>query len=133
MGRYILKRLLMLIPVILGVTIVIFTLMYMIDGDPAIAILGATAEPWKYEALREKMGLNDPYIVQLLRYLKQVYIDFDLGNSYLTGVSITTELLGRLPRTLILGFTSAIVGVVVGIPLDVNAASTRAPPATGCL
>lgn len=122
MGKYVLKRLLMLIPVILGVTLVIFTLMYLVPGDPAHAILGSTAEPWEYEELREKMGLNDPYIIQLLRYLKQVYVDFNLGNSYLTGVSITTELMGRLPRTLILGFASVLVSVGVGIPLGVNAA-----------
>lgn len=122
MSRYVFKRLLMLIPVILGVTIVIFTLMFFVPGDPATAILGAAAEPWEYEALREKMGLNEPYIVRLVAYLKQVYIDFDLGNSYLTGVSITQELMGRLPRTLILGFISVIVSVFVGIPLGVNAA-----------
>lgn len=122
MSRYVFKRLLMLIPVILGVTIVIFTLMYFVPGDPATAILGSGAEPWEYEELREKMGLNDPYIVRLLAYLKQVYIDFDLGNSYLTGVSITQELMGRLPRTLTLGFISVFVSVCVGIPLGVNAA-----------
>ena len=122
MSRYVFKRLLMLIPVILGVTIVIFTLMYFVPGDPATAILGSGAEPWEYEELREKMGLNDPYIVRLLSYLKQVYIDFDLGNSYLTGVSITQELMGRLPRTLTLGFISVLVSVFVGIPLGVNAA-----------
>lgn len=122
MSRYVFKRLLMLIPVILGVTIVIFTLMYFVPGDPATAILGSAAEPWEYEALREKMGLNDPYIVRLLSYLKQVYIDFDLGNSYLTGVSITQELMGRLPRTLALGFISVFVSVCIGIPLGVNAA-----------
>lgn len=122
MGKYVVKRLLMLIPVILGVTLVIFSLMYLVPGDPAHAILGSTAEPWEYEALRDKMGLNDPYIIQLLRYIKQVYVDFNLGNSYLTGVSITTELMGRLPRTLILGFASVLVSVGVGIPLGVNAA-----------
>lgn len=122
MGKYIAKRLLMLIPVILGVTILIFTLMYFVPGDPATAILGSSAEPWEYEALREKMGLNDPYIVQLLRYMKQVFIEFNLGNSYLTGVSITTEIMGRLPRTLILGIFSVLVSVGVGIPLGVNAA-----------
>lgn len=122
MLKYVFRRILMLIPVILGVTILIFTLMYIVPGDPAISILGSTAEPWEYEELREKMGFNDPYIVQLLRYFKQVYVDFDLGSSYLTGVSITAELMGRLPRTLILGLASVLVALFVGIPLGVNAA-----------
>jgi peptide/nickel transport system permease protein len=112
----------MLIPVMLGVTVIIFTLMYLIPGDPAVAILGSQAEPWEYEALREKMGLNDSYIEQLFRYIYQVYIQFDLGSSYLTGVSVTTELMGRIPRTLFLGFSGILLTIIVGIPLGVNAA-----------
>lgn len=122
MGKYILKRLLLMIPVVLGVAIIIFTLMYFVPGDPTTAILGSTAEPQEYAALREQMGLNDPYIVQLARYMKQVFVDFDLGKSYLTGVSITEELMGRIPRTLMLGFISVLVTVVVGIPMGINAA-----------
>lgn len=122
MLRYVLRRILLLIPVVIGVTILIFTLMYLVPGDPAIAILGTSAEPWEYEELREKMGFNDPYIVRLYDYIVQVYVHFDLGNSYLTGVSITTELMGRLPRTLILGFSGLLVTVVIGIPLGINAA-----------
>lgn len=122
MLRYALQRILMLIPVIIGVTIVIFTLMYLVPGDPAVAILGSTAEPWEYEELREAMGFNDPYIVRLFDYIVQVYIKLDLGQSYLTGVSITTELFGRMPRTLILGFISTIVSVSIGIPVGITAA-----------
>ena len=122
MIRYVIRRLLMLIPVMFGVTVIIFTLMYMIPGDPAVAILGSQAEPWEYEALRERMGFNEPYVVQLFRYMYQVYFQFDLGTSYLTGVSVTAELIGRIPRTLFLGFTGMILTVLVGIPLGVNAA-----------
>ena len=122
MLKYVFKRLLMMIPVLLGVTIVIFTLMYIIPGDPAVAILGSQAEPWEYEALRETMGLNDPYLVRLGRYLLQVYTRFDLGESYLSGVSITTELAGRIPHTLELGLFSVLVSVGIGIPMGVQAA-----------
>lgn len=122
MLRYILRRILLMIPVLLGVTIIVFTLMYLIPGDPAVSILGNNAEPWEYEALRQKMGLYDPYIVQCMRYVKQIWIDFDLGHSYLTGVSVTTELMGRIPRTVILGVISVIFTIFVGIPLGVNAA-----------
>ena len=122
MFRYALNRILMMIPVVLGVTIVIFTIMYIVPGDPTISILGSQAEPWEYAALREKMGLNDMYILQLLRYLKQVYLQFDLGSSYLTGYSVTLELMERLPRTLILGFSSILVAVAVGVPLGIGSA-----------
>ena len=122
MFRYALKRLVLLIPVILGVTILIFTLMYLVPGDPAVSILGSTAEPWEYEQLREAMGFNKPYIVRLFNYVVQVYGHLDLGQSYLTGVPIMTELAGRIPRTLILGFASVFVSFGIGIPLGINAA-----------
>jgi peptide/nickel transport system permease protein len=96
--------------------------MYLLPGDPTRSILGSTAQAGEYAAVRDQMGLNDPYIVQLGRYMYQVYGRLDLGSSYLTGVSITTELMGRIPRTLLLGFCSILVTLGIGIPLGVNAA-----------
>ncbi len=122
MIRYAFKRILMLIPVIIGVTILIFTLMYLVPGDPVASILGSDAEPWEYEQLREAMGLNKPYIVRLFNYIVQVYVHLDLGQSYLSGVSVSTEIFGRLPRTLMLGFISTFVSLIIGIPLGINAA-----------
>ena len=72
MIRYILKRLLMMIPVLLGVMIVVFTIMHITPGDPARMILGEGASAEAVEELREELGLNDPYLVQLARYIKQV-------------------------------------------------------------
>ena len=115
----------MMIPVILGVTIIVFTLMYVIPGDPTLAILGSTAEPWEYEALREQMHLNDPYILQLGRYLYQVFFTLNLGNSYITGASVALELSERIPRTLMLGLFSVCVTIFVGIPMGINAAIHR--------
>ena len=64
MGKYILKRILLMIPVILGVVILVFTLMQLTPGDPAEVILGTTATSEQIEELRGELGLNDPYIVQ---------------------------------------------------------------------
>ena len=122
MGKFIIKRLLMLIPVVLGVTVLIFTLMYVGPGDPAELILGSGASRQEIEELRESMGLNDPYIVQLGRYMYNVFIKFDFGSSYYTGKSVTAELLARMPRTLILGFSSMILTLAIGIPLGIIAA-----------
>lgn len=122
MGRYILKRLLAMIPVVLGVTILIFTLMFVVPGDPAELILGAGASREDIETLRDSMGLNDPYIVQLGRYMKNVFLKFDFGNSYYTGKSVSAELLMRMPRTILLGFSSMILTLAVGIPLGIIAA-----------
>lgn len=121
MLRYIIKRLILIIPIILGATILVFTIMYFTPGDVATIILGADAEPAAIEALKESLGLNDPYIVRLGRYILNL-CKGDFGNSYITGLPIAKELSGRIPNTLKLSFISIFVGVVIGIPLGVNAA-----------
>lgn len=125
MGRFILKRLLWLIPVVLGVTILIFTIMYMVPGDPALIIAQPGATEAEINEIRESFGLDDPYIVQLGRYMYNLFFKFDFGSSYLTGRSVMQELVTRLPRTLIVGFSSMILAVGIGIPLGVIAAVYR--------
>ena len=125
MGRYVLKRLLWMIPVILGVTILIFSIMYIVPGDPAQIIAGDYATEAELEELREEMGLNDPYIVQLGRYMYNVFVKLDFGDSYSTGKPVMAELLVRLPRTMIVGFTAMILSITVGVPLGVIAAVYR--------
>ena len=122
MTKFIIKRLLWLIPVILGVAITIFTIMYFVPGDPAIIILGTDATEAELQAKRQELGLLDPYIVQLARYLKQVFLEFNFGQSYKTGRSIVTELMHRLPYTLLIGFSSMMLTFIIGIPLGITAA-----------
>ncbi len=111
-----------MIPVVLCVTILVFTLMQLAPGDPAQVILGVTASEEQLEAMRDSLGLNEPYIVQLGRYLSNVFLHFDLGESYLTGVSISTEMALRLPKTLILAVAGMVLSLVIGIPLGIMAA-----------
>lgn len=122
MWIYILKRLLWMIPIILGVTILIFTIMYFVPGDPTSTILGASATPAELAAKREELGLNDPYITRLLNYLKDVFLHFDFGKSYLTSRSISLELLSRFPRTILMCAACIGIAMLIGIPLGVNAA-----------
>lgn len=122
MLKYILKRILLMIPVILGVVILVFTLMQLTPGDPAQVILGPTATSEQINELRNEMGLNDPYIVQLGRYLYQVFVKGDFGTSYISNISITTELMQRFPKTLIFAVAGMILSLGIGIPLGVNAA-----------
>lgn len=122
MGKYILKRILLMIPVILGVVILVFTLMQLTPGDPAEVILGTTATSEQIEELRGELGLNDPYIVQLLRYMKEVFIQFDFGTSYISNVSISAELATRYPYTLVFAVAGMVLSLGIGIPLGVNAA-----------
>ncbi len=122
MGKYVLKRILLMIPVILGVTILVFSLMQLAPGDPAEVILGPTATAEQLHALREEMGLNDPYIVQLGRYLRNFFLKFDFGTSYVTNISIGKELISRFPYTLVFAVSGMILSLVIGIPLGVTAA-----------
>jgi ABC-type dipeptide/oligopeptide/nickel transport system permease component len=122
MGRYILRRLLWMIPVILGVTILIFTIMYFIPGDPVKLMLGLEATPDQIEAKREQLGLNDPYLVRLGRFVGDIVLHFDFGESWVYHTPVTTELVHRLPRTLTIAAFCITMQIVMGIPLGIIAA-----------
>ena len=123
MWKYILRRFVLMIPVILGVTIVVFSVMYVIPGDPAIAILGSEATAAELDALREQLNLNQPYLTRLGIYIYDAFIKLDLGSSYITGIPVVTELMQRLPNTLILDVVCILFSLVFGIPLGIFAAT----------
>lgn len=125
MLRYIGKRLLMMIPVLLGVMIVVFTIMYITPGDPARMILGEAAPQEAVDQVREELGLNDPYIVQLGRYLKDVIFHLDLGESYSTGKPVFSEIAQRFPTTLTLASLSVCIAVVVGVSMGIISATRQ--------
>ncbi len=122
MKKYVLNRLLMTIFVVIGAAIFIFTIMYFVPGDPARLILGTEASAADVEAKRELLGLNDPYLVRLGRFLKQTFLEFNLGASWFTSVSVNQELAARLPYTLFLGVMFVIVSTVIALPLGISAA-----------
>ena len=121
MGRYILKRLLWMIPIIIGIVILIFTILHLVPGDPARMILGVTATPEEIAAMRHKLGLDQSFLVQLATYMGGLFFHLDMGNSYVTGVPIAHEILSRLPRTLGLGMISMLISFVVGVLLGILA------------
>ena len=116
MLRYVLKRILLLIPVLLGVTVLIFTILYFTPGDPAITILGDTATEEELYDCREELGLNDPFVVRLGRYIWNV-CHGDFGTSYVNGRSVSEDLLQRFPTTFLLAILSTLVAIIVAIPL----------------
>lgn len=122
MGRYIVKRLLWMIPIVLGVTVLVFTLMTFCPGDPAEIILGSSATEENLAAMREELGLNDPYLVRLGTFLSDTFIHFDLGESWATGASISASIAERLPRTLLLSIVMMVISFGIGVPLGVIAA-----------
>lgn len=125
MLKYILKRLLMFIPVVLGVLFVTFTINYFSPGDAAIATLGSEASQEALESFREENGLNDPFPVQFYNYAKGVITRFDFGSSYQTKQPVTTELLKRYPTTIKLAFLAVLFATVLGIPLGIISATKQ--------
>lgn len=124
MHKYILRRLLLLIPVILGVTFIVFTIMYFTPGDPAQLILGESAQPEAIEALREEMGLNDSFIEQYFRFVTNA-VKGDFGRSYTTKRVVFDEILTRFPTTLKLTVVGVALAVIIGIPVGIISATRQ--------
>ena len=124
MLKFIGKRLLMLIPVLIGVSLIVFTLMQLSPGDPAMIILGAQAAPEDIAILRESMGLNDPLIVQFFRFLLGMFT-LDFGTSYKDGMPVLTKLLEALPYTAELTFCAVLLALIIGIPAGIISATRQ--------
>ena len=121
MLRYIFRRLLMLIPVVLGVALFIFAVMDFTPGDPAVMILGEGATEAEYAALRASLGLNDPLLVRYARYIVNA-LKGDFGVSYRTQIPVFQEIAARLPYTAILAVVSTLLAVTIGLPVGVFSA-----------
>jgi peptide/nickel transport system permease protein len=121
MLNYIFKRILVAIPVLLGVTLLVFTMLYFTEGDPARLILGDTATEEEVEALRDELGLNDSFIKQYVNYLGGI-AKGDFGTDYITGRPVRDEIMERLGTTLKLAVASIIFSIVVAIPAGIISA-----------
>ncbi len=121
MWRYVLKRILVTIPVLLCVTFLIFTMMHFTDGDPARLILGDSASEEEVMALRSEMGLDRPFLQQYLIYMRNL-LHGNLGTSYTTQLPVSQEIIARLPVTIRLSVLSCLFAVAVGIPAGIISA-----------
>ncbi len=121
MIRFIGQRLIQMVPVLLGVSLIVFILVRMIPGDPAQILLGQAASPERVAAIKRQLGLDKPIPVQYALYLKGA-AQGNLGDSIVTGRSVTEELRERLPATVELTLFAMLVAVIIGIPVGVIAA-----------
>lgn len=124
MLRYILQRLVLSIPVFLGVVTIVFLVVRVIPGDPAVAALGDYASKEAVEALRQQMGLNEPLPLQYVHFLGNL-VRGDLGKSMITASPIRHEIGHALPYTLELTVLAIIIGTILGIPIGVYTAIRR--------
>ena len=118
MRRYIIKRILLMLLLLLGMSFIVFASLYIAHGDPAAMVAGPSATTEDIEAVRVSLGLDRPFLVQYLIYLRNL-LTLDLGTSYTSRQPILDEILVRLPNTLNLACASMILAVLVGIPCGI--------------
>lgn len=124
MLKFLGRRLIQTIPVLIGVTVLTFSMMLLIPGDPAQIMAGESASPAQLEAARERLGLNDPVPVQYYNYVSGV-VRGDLGSSIRSGRAVSTEVFGRLAPTVELAFYSTLLSVFIGLIAGVVSAVRR--------
>ncbi len=122
MAKYIGKRLLLLIPVLLGVSFIIFTIMAIQPGDPGRMILGASATQEAVDLLNEQLGIDKPFLVRFFSYLYNAFLRFDLGTSYRTSQPVINDILPRISVSLRIAFNGIAMASIVGIPLGILSA-----------
>ena len=125
MIKYILKRILYLIPVMLLVTLIVFFLMSITKGDPARIVVGESASLEEVEAMREEMGLNDAFLIRYLRYVRDLFLHGDLGTSYKSGLPVMAEITSALPSTIKLSLAAIVIAILVGIPIGIVSATRQ--------
>ncbi len=126
MGQYILRRLILMIPVLLGVTIMTFIMAQLLPGDPAQEAAGRYATPEQLQATRERLGLDQPLHIQYIRYMNRL-LHGDLGASLNSKQDISKELNFFYPATMELALAAMLLIVFIGIPLGVFTGSRRSP------
>jgi peptide/nickel transport system permease protein len=122
MLRFVIRRLLLLVPILLGLSILVFAWIRALPGGPAEALLGERLTPESRAQVEEQYGLNDPVYVQYWRYFKTTVVDRDLGTSITTRRAISDELKERFPATIELAVGAMLFAMTVGIPLGYFAA-----------
>ncbi len=121
MIRYIVKRLLMLIPVILVTSFLIFWAMSLTGGDAAMLVAGEGASQEEIEKTREDLGLNDPFMVRYFNYVKGM-VTGDMGKSYVTNKDVFKTFMEKLPNTLMLGGAAVLIAILIALPLGIYTA-----------
>ena len=124
MGRFLARRLVLTIPVLLGVATLVFSLIHLIPGDPAQAMLGEAAPQSDVEELRRQLGLDRPLVQQYAAFLAGL-VKGDLGTSLRTGLPVTEQIVERMPATFELAAAAMLVAILFSMPLGIAAAVRR--------
>lgn len=122
MYRYVIKRLLLMIPIVLGVSFVIFSILAITPGDPGTMILGAGALQADVDALNHELGYDLPFLQRYFKYVYNAVFRFDFGISYYTKLPVFTETLTKAPISMTVAFNAIFCAACIGIPIGVLSA-----------
>ena len=122
MSKYVIKRILFLIPTVIGVTLIIYFVMNLTPGNPARAILGTGVPQADIDAYNHAIGYDLPFLQKFVNYLVNMFFHGDFGISYVTKQPVFQEIWPRYIVTMKLAFTGMIVSTIIGIPLGICAA-----------
>ena len=118
MVHFIVRRILQTIPVLFGVIVITFILMYLVPGDPVVSMVGERYDEETIHKLRKELHLDDSLPMQFVHYVSNV-LRGDFGKSFVTGGSVSEELLIKLPNTLILAVASMIIAIITGLTMGI--------------
>lgn len=124
MGQYAIKRFLTIVPVLIGVSLIVFSFTHLIPGDPAVAMLGERATPQRVAEVRTQLGLDKPLYTQYFIYVDKV-LHGDLGASILRGDPVLRDLIRRFPATVELALSAILIAIAVGVPMGIISAVWR--------
>jgi peptide/nickel transport system permease protein len=123
-GRYAIKRFLTIVPVLIGVSCIVFSFTHLIPGDPAVAMLGERATPQRVAEVRAQLGLDEPLYKQYFIYVGKIFRG-DLGASILRGDPVLRDLVRRFPATVELATSAILIAILVGVPMGIISAVWR--------
>ena len=124
MGAYAIKRFLTIVPVLIGISLIVFSFIHLIPGDPAVAMLGERATPQSVAEVRAQLGLDRPLYTQYFLYVGKV-LRGDLGASILRGDPVLRDLVRRFPATVELATSAILIAILVGVPMGIISAVWR--------
>ena len=122
MRKYIIKRLLMIIPILIGVSFIVYGIISMTPGDPASSILCSSATQEQIDQLNHELGYDQPFFIRYINYMKDLIFHFDMGESYRSGTSVISEIAKRAPVSIRIALNGIILATLLGIPLGILSA-----------
>lgn len=125
MSKYVIRRLLLMIPTMIAVIFIVFSILNFIPGDPGRMILGISARQEAVDMFNHNLGLDRPFLVRFFDYVGGIFLRFDFGESYRNSVPVIDEIMSRFPATFTLAWLGILSVVILGVPLGILAAIRR--------